>query len=176
VSEQASHIPPTSPPFEDPILRAVLRKISPMEMKIVFGCLTVLATTFLGGCTVYDANGRPSTVVPIMGTDEYGNPTMTWVSASGLLAGAPYSGPVVASDGYDYSVDPIVYPDDFDPGYLEVHGFYFHNGHYHRWHGGGPRYWAAHHGVVRNRNGQIIRRGNVARRLPTRTTVAVRKK
>lgn len=94
-----------------------------------------------------------------------------------ILRGAgPYPAAMEASDDYDYSVDPIVYPDDSDPGYLEVHGIYFHNGHYHRWHGGGPRYWVAHHGAVRSRNGQTIRRSNAVRRLPNRTTVAVHKK
>jgi hypothetical protein len=145
--------------------------------KIVFlGCLSALVTVFSGGCTVYDAKGRPTTVVPIMGTDEYGNPTLNWVPASAVTGAGPYPGPVVVADDYDYSEDPIVYPDDFDPGYLEVHGFYYHNGHYHHWHDGGPRHWAAHHGVVRDRTGNIIRRGSVVRRAPIRTTVAFKKK
>jgi hypothetical protein len=147
-----------------------------MKMLVVFECLVAFVPIFLGGCTVYDAHGQPSTVVPIMGTDEYGNPTMTWVSASALPGPVPSPGSVVASEDYDYEVDPIVYPDDFEPGYLEAHGFYFHHGHYHRWHGGGPRYWAAHHGALRGRNGHTIQRNSVTRRLPVRTTVAVHKK
>ena len=175
MSEQAGQVSPTSP-IETRLSELFCGRFSPMNMKLVLWGMTALATTFLGGCTVYDAKGRPTTVVPIMGTDEYGNPTMTWVSASGLTGAAPYPAPMEASDDYDYSVDPVVYPDDFDPGYLEGHGFYFHNGHYHRWHGGGPRYWAARHGVGRSRNGQIVRRSNAVHRLPTRTTVSVRKK
>jgi hypothetical protein len=49
-----------------------------MKTLLVLECLFALVPIFLEGCTVYDANGHPSTVVPIMGTDEYGNPTMTW--------------------------------------------------------------------------------------------------
>jgi hypothetical protein len=126
------------------------------------------------GCDTVDAHGHHVTLVPIMGTDQFGNPTMNWVPASTITATGPVA--VEGPDDYDYDADPVVYPDDIDPGYLDAHGFYFHNGHYHHWHGGGPRYWAAHHGVVRDRNGNVIRRGNAGRRVATRTTVVVRKK
>jgi hypothetical protein len=81
-----------------------------MKTLLVLECLFALVPIFLEGCTVYDANGHPSTVVPIMGTDEYGNPTMTWVSASALSGPTSHPGPVLVSSEYDYGIDPIVYP------------------------------------------------------------------
>jgi hypothetical protein len=111
-----------------------------------------------------------------MGTDQFGNPTMNWVPASSITAAGVYggSGPAEGLDDYDYGVDPIVYPDEFDAVYLQSHGFYYHHGHYHRWHGGGPR-------IVRDRNGHVIR-GSVVMRGPgpatarhTTTTVSKKK-
>jgi hypothetical protein len=143
-------------------------------MKIFLGCLTALATMFLEtGCDTVDASGHHVTLVPIMGTDQFGNPTMNWVPAASITAAGQYPGPAAGDgpDDYDYDVDPIVYPDDFDAVYLQSHGFYYHHGHYHRWHDGGPR-------VVRDHNGHIVR-GSVVRRGPAaarHTTTVVRKK
>jgi hypothetical protein len=116
--------------------------------------------------------------VPIVGTDQFGNPTMNWVPASSITATSLYAAPRSAEgpDDYDYDADPIVYPDEFDAAYLESHGFYYHRGHYHRWHDGGPR-------IVRDRSGHIIRssaRSSVVRRgsvtVRHTTTVASKKK
>jgi hypothetical protein len=146
---------------------------------LILGVLTALATLFLEtGCDTVDAKGHHVTLVPIMGTDQFGNPTMNWVPASGITAGALYAapGPAEAPDDYDYDVDPIVYPDEFDATYLESNGFYYRHGHFHRWHDGGPR-------IVRDRSGHIIRSGarsSVVRRgsvtVRHTTTVASKKK
>jgi hypothetical protein len=117
----------------------------------IAGCLLALAT-LLVGCTVVDPRtGVATTVVPVSGVDAFGNPTLNWVplAQAGLVVPA---GP----DDYDYDVDPVVYPDDVDVVYLQSHGYYWHHGHYHRWHGGGPR-------LAQDRNGHIFHtRGAVA--------------